>query len=135
VVQDYIHIFLICLHAHTHAHAHTHIYIYIYIYIGNVYVCSKRKSKRENVVGSATVKVIWKFLLMACNVTAPTSLILCEVRILMWCVCVRACKKQRKKTGISHFNLRCKSFDLPPPPPPSATPMRHLIDIGLNIAQ
>jgi len=79
-------------------------------------VCSKRKSKRENVVGSATVKVIWKFLLMACNVTAPTSLILCEVRILMWCVCVRACKKQRKKTGISHFNLRCKSFDLPPPP-------------------
>ena len=71
----------------------------VYIYIGNVYVCSKRKSKRENIVGSATVKVIWKFLLIACNVTAPTSLILCEVRILMWyvCVCVRVCKKQRNK--------------------------------------
>jgi hypothetical protein len=51
----------------------------------------QRKREREIVVGSVTVKVIWRFLLIACNITSPTSLILCEARILMRCVCVCAC--------------------------------------------
>ena len=42
-----------------------------------MFMCVQRqkKSEREVVVGSAAVKVIWKFLLIACNTTGPTSLI------------------------------------------------------------